>query len=399
MITFAGRPLNVPSNTLMKGGVKNPLTQTDTVARPVEPPLNENYSAEMAQRQGRVAEGPRRTENPLTPTETVARPGGTFTSSNYFADRLDQSNPPQTDDTIVNERLERINEAQEQSLIDPVESVQKMYADKKVYGVTQRMLDQGRREGFIKTQENIDKIRNPKKSFLTKLKDQIIDPFAQTAENIDRLEKKGLLAILPGQVAVKESSEDKSQENTKEIPTTSAVPVSSRPVSKEELKEYNRLLKGNKNDKILNGKTFLSAITFTWVFNWIGLETVAYIWYYLWYYFFKFIWLIIIFGLLIALWSVCQVVWELIGIGIKISKQVVGGLSKTLQDAVNKAIIPGLKIDAKIFKFRTPDIKLLGFLQGTANSVKRSYNDIPNSQLEVVLKILIASIKKIFNNI
>jgi hypothetical protein len=147
-------------------------------------------------------------------------------------------------------------------------------------------------------------------------------------------------------------------------------------------------LKGNTKDRILHGKTFLSLITFTWVLNFLGLKTPALIWYYFWYYFWYCIYLLIIFSLLFALFNVCLIVWTIIQISLDISRKVVGGISDTMQRAVDKAIIPGLKIDAKIFKFKTPDIKLLGFLQGPTNKVKDAYNKIPEKTFDVVILII-----------
>jgi len=122
--------------------------------------------------------------------------------------------------------------------------------------------------------------------------------------------------------------------------------------------------------------------------NFLGLKTPALIWYYFWYYFWYCIYLLIIFGLLFALFNVCLVVWTIIQISLDVSRTVVGGISETMQRAVDKAIIPGLKIDAKIFKFKTPDIKLLGFLQGPTNKVRDAYNKIPEKTFDVIIIII-----------
>jgi hypothetical protein len=98
--------------------------------------------------------------------------------------------------------------------------------------------------------------------------------------------------------------------------------------------------------------------------------------------------LVIIFSLLFALFNVCLIVWKIIQLCLDISRTVVGGISETMQRAVDKAVIPGLNINARIFKFKTPDIRLLGFLQGPTNKVKDAYNKIPEKTIEVVTLIL-----------
>jgi hypothetical protein len=258
-------------------------------------------------------------------------------------------------------------------------------------GLTKDMLSTGKKEGFILPQKNIDNIDNPdipdQPDFLSRL----MNPLAQTKLDRARLRDKGLLMTLTDKISGQKQSQGQSEGESSQSsePGQPGQPkLPGQPVSKQELDEYHRLLKGNTKDKILHGKTFLSLITFTWVLNFLGLKTPALIWYYINYYFWYFIYLVIIFSLLFALFNVCLIVWTIIQISLDISRTVVGGISKTMQNAVDKAVIRGLNIDAKIFKFKTPDIKLLGFLQGPTNKVKDAYNKIPEKTLDVVVLII-----------
>lgn len=84
------------------------------------------------------------------------------------------------------------------------------------------------------------------------------------------------------------------------------------------------------------------------------------------------------------IFTICLVIYKVIQLGLDISHKVVTGLGKTMQDAVNKAVIPGFKI----MGFRIPELKLLGFLQGPANDVKKADSKIPQTAYEVILLII-----------
>ena len=258
-------------------------------------------------------------------------------------------------------------------------------------GLTKSMLDTGRKEGFIVSQKNIDNIDNPKIPDKPSLASRLMNPLAQTKLDRANLRDKGLLMTLTDQISGQSSGQSQGpgqSQGQPQDPTQGPKPVSNKPVSKEELAEYHRILKGNTKYKILHGQTFLSLISFTWALNFLGLKTAALVWYYFWYCFWYLIYLLIIFSLLFALFNVCLIVWKIIQLCLDISRTVVGGISNTMQRAVDKAVIPGLKIDAKIFKFKTPDIKLLGFLQGPTDKVKDAYNQIPERTMQVVMMIL-----------
>jgi hypothetical protein len=258
-------------------------------------------------------------------------------------------------------------------------------------GLTKSMLDTGRKEGFIVSQKNIDNIDNPDIPDKPSIVSRIMNPLGQTKLDRARLRDKGLLMTLTDQISGQgqASSQTSSQASGQTSGQTEGPkPVSNKPVSKEELAEYHRILKGNTKYKILHGQTFLSLISFTWALNFLGLKTAALVWYYFWYCFWYFIYLVIIFSLLFALFNVCLIVWKIIQLCLDISRTVVGGISNTMQKAVDSAVIPGLNLNLKIFKIKTPDIKLLGFLQGPTNKVKDVYNKIPERTMEVVMSIL-----------
>jgi hypothetical protein len=340
MITFAGRLLNDrPSNTLMKGGGQDWSTGVGDVDWPT----------------GDVSRG---SKNKIDAPQIKTQP---FELQ------------PKTGEGIDPHR---------QSFQIP--SVSKK--DPTPIGLTKKMLDTGRKEGFIVSQKNIDNIDNPDIPDNPGLLSRLMNPVRQNKSHRAQLRDEGLLMTLTNQISGQTSTSGQSQISgqTSEQPKA----ASNKPVSKEELDEYHRILKGNTKYKILHGQTFLSLITFTWVLNFLGMKTPALIWYYFWYYFWYFIYLVIIFSLLFALFNVCLIVWKIIQLCLDISRTVVGGISDTMQRAVDKAIIPGLKIDAKIFKFKTPDFKLLGFLQGPTNKVKDAYNKIPEKTIQVVMMIL-----------
>jgi hypothetical protein len=83
--------------------------------------------------------------------------------------------------------------------------------------------------------------------------------------------------------------------------------------------------------------------------------------------------------------NICLIIYQAIQKILDASRAVVGGVARTMQTAIDKAVIK-----LKFGKIKFPTIKLLGFLQGPANSVKRVNDKIPEHAYQVILNIMFA---------
>jgi hypothetical protein len=108
--------------------------------------------------------------------------------------------------------------------------------------------------------------------------------------------------------------------------------------------------------------------------------TIAYILYYLGVAF-NFLWNVF---MILIIFNMALIIYKVIQLSLDISHKVVGGIGKTMQDAVDKAVIPGFNIAG----IEVPSIKLLGFLQGPANDVNNANKKFPEKAHEVILSII-----------
>jgi hypothetical protein len=85
------------------------------------------------------------------------------------------------------------------------------------------------------------------------------------------------------------------------------------------------------------------------------------------------------------IFNICLIIYQAIQKILDASRAVVGGVARTMQTAIDKAVIK-----LKLGKIKFPTIKLLGFLQGPANKVKRANDKIPEHAYQVILNIMFA---------
>ena len=95
--------------------------------------------------------------------------------------------------------------------------------------------------------------------------------------------------------------------------------------------------------------------------------------------------------ILLVIISICIVLYSTIQRSLDASHFVLGGVGKTMQQAVDSAVIPGFKIGP----IKIPKLKLLEFLQKPTNDVKKAESKIPKKAYEVI----IAMIKSFFENL
>lgn len=94
-----------------------------------------------------------------------------------------------------------------------------------------------------------------------------------------------------------------------------------------------------------------------------------------------------LYGLMMAfiVFNICLIIYQAIQKVLDACRAVVGGVAKTMQTAIDKAVIK-----LKLGKLKFPTIKLLGFLQGPANKVKAANDKIPEHAYQVILNIVFA---------
>lgn len=100
---------------------------------------------------------------------------------------------------------------------------------------------------------------------------------------------------------------------------------------------------------------------------------------------------LILAAILLVIFNICLVIHTILQISLDISHKVVGGIGNTMQDAVDGAVIPGIKLGP----IKIPSIKLLGFLQSPTDDVKRADAKIPTKATDVIIDLISSFFNKL----